>query len=94
MKYIDIFILIVFYEIIRLISCESFIDSDTSNQYYHISSYINHNDQIQYDLVMSDEFNKDNRAFDKGSVKLFEAIQKPDNTNEAIQFCKFVLKTL
>lgn len=39
-------------------------------------------------LVMSDEFEVANRDFRKGHDKLFEAIEKPDHTNEAIQFCK------
>lgn len=86
MKSITCLLLFVFYNIL-IINCESLIDIDTNSQHYHISSYNNVN-QI-YELVMSDEFNAENRAFDKGSDKLFEAIQKPDNTNEAIQFCKF-----
>jgi hypothetical protein len=48
-------------------------------------------------LAMSDEFNTDNRKFDRGSDKFFEALQKPDHTNEAIQFCRncyFVLCVL
>jgi len=39
-------------------------------------------------LVMSDEFKKDNREFGRGKDPIFEAVQKPDNSNEAIQFCK------
>ena len=39
-------------------------------------------------LAMSDEFNTDGRKFNHGSDKLFEALQKPDDTNEAIQFCR------
>ena len=42
-------------------------------------------------LTMSDEFNDDNRDFSKGKDLLFEAIEKPDNTNEALQFCKLVV---
>ena len=38
---------------------------------------------------MSDEFNVENRKFDDGLDPIFDAVQKPDNTNEAIQFCKF-----
>ena len=37
-------------------------------------------------LVMSDEFETDGRSFGKGADKLFEAIEKPDDTNQAIQF--------
>jgi hypothetical protein len=40
-------------------------------------------------LVMSDEFNVDNRNFEKGSDNLFESVLKPDLTNEALQFCEF-----
>lgn len=39
-------------------------------------------------LVASDEFNEDERGFSKGMDKMWEAITKPDNTNEALQFCK------
>ena len=39
-------------------------------------------------LVMSDEFNEDGRSFEKGKDANFEAIQKPDLTNDALQFCK------
>eukprot|EP01038_Epipyxis_sp_PR26KG_P013556 gene13556-18192_t len=35
---------------------------------------------------MSDEFNEEGRDFSVGKDKLFEAVQKPDFTNEAIQF--------
>ena len=41
-------------------------------------------------LVMSDEFEKDGRDFSKGSDPLFEALEKPDNTNEAMQYCKLL----
>lgn len=40
-------------------------------------------------LVMSDEFEVAGRQFGKGKDKFFEAIEKPDNTNEAIQFCTY-----
>jgi Beta-glucan synthesis-associated protein SKN1/KRE6/Sbg1 len=39
------------------------------------------------DLVMSDEFNEDGRSFEPGQDEMFEAIQKPDEANEALQFC-------
>lgn len=38
-------------------------------------------------LVMSDEFSADGRSFSKGDDALFEAVEKPDDSNEAIQFC-------
>eukprot|EP00600_Ochromonadales_sp_CCMP1393_P003710 CAMPEP_0174993998 /NCGR_PEP_ID=MMETSP0004_2-20121128/23383_1 /TAXON_ID=420556 /ORGANISM="Ochromonas sp., Strain CCMP1393" /LENGTH=562 /DNA_ID=CAMNT_0016248169 /DNA_START=58 /DNA_END=1746 /DNA_ORIENTATION=- len=37
-------------------------------------------------LVMSDEFTEDGRSFEKGKDPNFEAVHKPDNTNEAMQF--------
>jgi beta-glucan synthesis-associated protein KRE6 len=39
-------------------------------------------------LVMSDEFETNDRKFDKGSDKFFESISKPDETNNAMQFCQ------
>ena len=49
-------------------------------------------------LMASDEFNDDGRAFGKGMDQMWEAITKPDNTNEALQFCKnlphFTLSTI
>ena len=33
------------------------------------------------------QFNEDDRKFGPGEDTLFEAIEKPDNSNEAIQFC-------
>jgi hypothetical protein len=41
------------------------------------------------DLVMSDEFTVEGRKFGKNDDAIFEAIEKPDNTNEAIQFCMY-----
>ena len=60
------------------------IDSYTSVESYSITRKT---DGRQLSLVMSDEFEVDGRQFGKGKDKLFEAIEKPDNTNEAIQFC-------
>jgi hypothetical protein len=42
-------------------------------------------------LRMSDEFGTNDRSFSKGDDPHFEAIHKPDYTNEAIQFCKYAL---
>jgi len=44
------------------------------------------------DLVMSDEFNVGGREFGPGDDFIFEAIDKPDYTNEAMQFCKLFQK--
>lgn len=37
-------------------------------------------------LVFSDEFEEDGRSFAAGADDIFEAIEKPDDTNQAIQF--------
>jgi hypothetical protein len=39
-------------------------------------------------LTMSDEFSQQHRNFEKGKDAIFEAVHKPDDTNEAIQFCE------
>jgi hypothetical protein len=61
------------------------IDSDTSGEDHFAAR---RRDQKLLSLVVSDEFESDNRRFDKANDRLFEAVEKPDNTNEAIQFCK------
>ena len=45
-------------------------------------------DKVSLQLVASDEFNVADRSFAKGQDRMWEAITKPDNTNEALQFCK------
>lgn len=61
------------------------IDTTTSQELW---TKIRKTDGRELTLVMSDEFETPGRLFSKGKDKLFEAIQKPDYTNEAIQFCK------
>ncbi len=61
------------------------IDSDTA-----VLTVKRLSDNIELHLVMSDEFNDDYRRFDSGSDDKFEAIHKPDSSNDAIQFCKLV----
>jgi hypothetical protein len=39
-------------------------------------------------LVMSDEFEEEGRRFESGHDNFFEAINQPDNTNQAMQYCK------
>jgi hypothetical protein len=39
-------------------------------------------------LVMSDEFQLSGRGFGPGEDQIFEALQKPDDSNESIEFCK------
>ena len=48
-------------------------------------------DGILLDLVMSDEFNAEGRSFANGDDSIFEAISKPDFTNDALQFCISIL---
>ena len=47
-----------------------------------------HDGQQGLVLVMSDEFETQGRDFYSGRDDLFEAVEKPDDTNQAIQFCK------
>ena len=44
-------------------------------------------------IVMSDEFSLPGRSFEKGRDPNFEAIEKPDNSNQALEFCKSLLQT-
>lgn len=46
----------------------------------------NIHDKRWVDLVMSDEFLEDGRSFHDDADKKFQAIDKPDNSNEALQF--------
>lgn len=45
-----------------------------------------HHDGKLLTLMMSDEFNKDGRSFGPGKDMLFEAMDKPDNSNNALQY--------
>ena len=71
---------------IRLFQCRThtLIDSDTPEELWSTTSL---RDGSTLQLVMSDEFTRDGRSFAKGQDPLFEAVEKPDNSNEAIQFC-------
>ncbi len=66
-------------------TCTSWIDIDTPLDVRTIYRY---HDKKELKLVMSDEFNTDGRRFNAGNDKIFEAVEKPDHTNEAIQFCE------
>lgn len=79
-------IFIVQLHVLRAISNPDFvsmIDDATRTEFRTIERLY---DGRELTLVMSDEFNTDGRSFSKGSDPLFEAIEKPDDTNEAIQF--------
>ena len=56
---------------------------DPATTISEITSYYDNSKQI---LVMSDEFNIEGRGFASGQDPLFEALEKPDFTNEALQF--------
>lgn len=60
------------------------IDPDTP-LYYHQKT--RRKDGKTLNLVASDEFELKGRSFAKGKDKFFEAIEKPDDTNDSIQFC-------
>ena len=51
-----------------------------------VTSLRRYKDGKELRLVMSDEFETPGRSFRRGADKLFEAIEKPDDTNQAIQF--------
>jgi hypothetical protein len=57
------------------------IDEETVTQ-----TILSHHNGRSFHLTMSDEFNVDGRSFSAGSDHLFEAVEKPDDTNQAIQF--------
>jgi len=57
---------------------------DHATERIHIQSY--HDSSRVLELVMSDEFNEEGRSFGYGKDSKFEAIEKPDDTNQAIQF--------
>ncbi len=50
------------------------------------TSTVRRKDNKVLHLVMSDEFEEDGRSFAIGDDPVFEALNKPDNTNQAIQF--------
>lgn len=42
------------------------------------------------ELVASDEFKVSGRSFESGYDAMFEAMTKPDDTNDSLQFCKLL----
>jgi hypothetical protein len=53
--------------------------------------YSRKHDGKRLSLVMSDEFTSNQRGFGRGEDRFFEAINRPDTTNEALQFCWILL---
>jgi hypothetical protein len=52
---------------------------------------ISQRDGRRMELVASDEFKISGRNFEPGHDKMLEAMTKPDDTNDSLQFCKFYL---
>ena len=71
-------------QLLQLVSCYQ-IDPDTSHD---VATYVRKFDGKVLDLVMSDEFNVDGRSFAPGEDDVFEAVERPDDTNQALEFCK------
>jgi hypothetical protein len=63
------------------------IDPDTK-----VKTVRRRKDGTNLKLVFSDEFNVEGRSFEPGKDPHFEAVEKPDDTNQAIQFCKCIMK--
>ena len=59
----------------------SWIDQDTTQNFIE-----RHHDGKLLALVMSDEFTEESRGFGPGQDNIFEALEKPDDSNQAIQF--------
>lgn len=78
----DVYRLILFLLWIQLSCSREYIDASTK-----VKSKIRQKDGKRLQLVMSDEFNEEGRNFASSNDPFFEAVEKPDNTNEAIQFC-------
>lgn len=68
---------------IEFVNATSKLYVDPETKELTISRY---QDGKHLNLVMSDEFNSENRAFSEGKDKMFEALEKPDDSNQAIQF--------
>ena len=62
-----------------------YVDDDTPTPFHIIER---HHDGKQLKLIMSDEFEKAGRGFTKGFDPFFESVDKPDNSNQALQYCK------
>jgi beta-glucanase (GH16 family) len=64
----------------------NYIDSRTHTDYK-----ARKRDGKKLELVFSDEFEIPDRSFRKGDDPVFEALFKPDDSNEGLEFCKFAL---
>lgn len=67
----------LFFQVVDLVSSFSgWIDPDTSENVKTVNSYTNNK---QYDIIMSDEFNIDNRKFVNGFDPMWTSIHKSDD---------------
>lgn len=83
MKLVLSICVIIFYYLEFMRSNEiSYIDPATKD-----TKIIRNRDGKVLNLVMSDEFDVEFRDFSPGKDPFFEAIEKPDDTNDAIEFC-------
>ena len=80
-------ILLIF--VISQCSC-GWIDPDTSISEKFVTSFV---DKRVYEIVFSDEFNKDGRFFNDGYDPKWTAMDKDDYTNYALQYYKSNLAT-
>jgi beta-glucan synthesis-associated protein KRE6 len=71
------------FSLIPVVTCRfsGWIDPDTSSSHYTLKSY--ENPENEYDLVMSDEFNRDGRSFKDGHDPRWTALLKSDDDQTA-----------
>lgn len=67
------------------LSKAAFIDRSTPLN--HLTK-LRRRDNRRLGLVMSDEFSLDNREFGVGEDSMFEALDRPDNSNDGNAYCK------
>lgn len=62
------------------------IDPDTPEEAFGVGSYMPEFVGVQFDLVMSDEFNVPGRTFRDGEDPMWTALNKNDFTNDALHY--------
>jgi hypothetical protein len=76
-------VLVASHAVTAAVNARRRVDPDTSDDLETIKGL---HDGRKYKLVMSDEFNREGREFGPGKDPMFEALEKPDDSNQAIQF--------